>query len=38
MSGNVILEAARAMPERVVGLVPVDTLLDVDEVTSDAEV
>jgi pimeloyl-ACP methyl ester carboxylesterase len=38
MSGNVILEAAKAMPERVVGLVPVDTLLDVDEVTSDAEV
>ena len=38
MSGNVILEAARAMPERVVGLVPVDTLLDVDEMTSDAEV
>ena len=38
MSGNVILEAARAMPERVVGLIPVDTLLDVDEVTSDAEV
>src|SRR5882672_7797720 len=38
MSGNVILEATRAMPERVVGLVPVDTLLDVDEVTSDAEV
>ncbi|HEU0106360.1 MAG TPA: alpha/beta hydrolase, partial [Vicinamibacteria bacterium] len=38
MSGNVILEAAKAMPERVVGLIPVDTLLDVDEVTSDAEV
>jgi pimeloyl-ACP methyl ester carboxylesterase len=38
MSGNVILEAAKAMPARVVGLVPVDTLLDVDEVTSDAEV
>jgi len=30
MSGNVILEAARAMPSRVVGLIPVDTLLDVD--------
>ena len=38
MSGNVVLEAAKAMPGRVVGLVPVDTLLDVDEVTSDAEV
>jgi len=38
MSGNVILEAAKAMPGRVVGLIPVDTLLDVDEVTSDAEV
>jgi pimeloyl-ACP methyl ester carboxylesterase len=38
MSGNVILEATKAMPERVVGLIPVDTLLDVDEVTSDAEV
>lgn len=38
MSGNVILEAARAMPGRVVGLIPVDTLLDVDQVTSDAEI
>jgi len=38
MSGNVVLEAAKVMPERVVGIVPVDTLLDVDEVTSDAEV
>jgi pimeloyl-ACP methyl ester carboxylesterase len=38
MSGNVVLEAAKAMPERVVGIIPVDTLLDVDEVTSDAEV
>src|SRR4029079_11644016 len=26
MSGNVILEAARTMPERVAGLIPVDTL------------
>jgi pimeloyl-ACP methyl ester carboxylesterase len=34
MSGNVILEAARAMPDRVVGLIPVDTLLDVDEQTN----
>jgi pimeloyl-ACP methyl ester carboxylesterase len=31
MSGNVILEAAALMPERVVGLIPVDTLLDVDQ-------
>ena len=31
MSGNVVLEAAKAMPERVVGLIPVDTLLDVDQ-------
>ena len=38
MSGNVILEAARAMPGRVVGLIPVDTLLDVDQRTSDAEI
>jgi pimeloyl-ACP methyl ester carboxylesterase len=34
MSGNVILEAARAMPDRVVGLIPIDTLLDVDEETN----
>jgi len=38
MAGNVILEAARAMPGRVVGLVPIDTLLDVDQQMSDAEV
>jgi pimeloyl-ACP methyl ester carboxylesterase len=38
MSGNVVLEAAKALPGRVVGIVPVDTLLDVDEMTSDAEV
>lgn len=31
MSGYVILEAARLMPERVVGLIPVDTLHDVEE-------
>jgi len=31
MSGNVILEAAHAMPERVVGLIPIDTLNDVDQ-------
>jgi pimeloyl-ACP methyl ester carboxylesterase len=38
MSGNVILEAAKAMPERVVALIPVDTLLDVEEMASDAEI
>jgi pimeloyl-ACP methyl ester carboxylesterase len=38
MSGNVVLEAAKAMPARVVGLIPVDTLLDVDEITSEAEI
>jgi pimeloyl-ACP methyl ester carboxylesterase len=31
MGGPVILEAARRIPDRVVGLVPVDTLLDVDD-------
>lgn len=31
MGGPVVLEAARRMPERVAGLVPVDTLLDVDD-------
>jgi len=30
MGGPVALEAARAMPERVIGLVPVDTLHDAD--------
>lgn len=38
MSGNVILEAARAMPERVVGLIPVDTLLDVDQAFSEEQI
>lgn len=38
MSGNVILEATRAMPGRVVGLIPVDTLLDVDEPSDPQEV
>jgi pimeloyl-ACP methyl ester carboxylesterase len=38
MSGNVVLEAAKAMPERVVGIIPVDTLLDPEEMSSDAEV
>jgi pimeloyl-ACP methyl ester carboxylesterase len=37
MSGNVILEVARAAPDRVVGLIPVDTLLDVDQVTPPEE-
>jgi pimeloyl-ACP methyl ester carboxylesterase len=31
MSGYVILEAARLMPERVVGLIPIDTLHDAEE-------
>jgi pimeloyl-ACP methyl ester carboxylesterase len=31
MGGPVILEAARRLPDRVVGLVPVDTLLDVED-------
>jgi pimeloyl-ACP methyl ester carboxylesterase len=31
MSGNVILEAAHLLGDRVVGLIPVDTLLDVDQ-------
>lgn len=31
MGGPVILEAARLMPERVIGLVPVDTLQDVTQ-------
>lgn len=31
MGGPVILEAAAQMPDKVVGLVPVDTLLDVDQ-------
>jgi pimeloyl-ACP methyl ester carboxylesterase len=37
MSGNVILEAARAMPGRGVGLIPIDTLLDVDLVSKPEE-
>jgi pimeloyl-ACP methyl ester carboxylesterase len=37
MSGNVILEVARAMPGRIVGLIPIDTLLDVDQQTSPEE-
>jgi len=38
MSGNVILEAARLLPGRVVGLIPVDTLLDVDQQPKQEEV
>jgi len=33
MGGPVVLEAARRMPERVKGIVPVDTLLDVEQRT-----
>ena len=38
MGGPVVVEAARKMPERVAGLIPVDTLLDVDQVMGTAEV
>ena len=38
MGGPVVLEAARRMPERVKGIVLVDTLLDVEERTPAAEV
>jgi pimeloyl-ACP methyl ester carboxylesterase len=38
MSGNVILEAARAMPDKTVGLIPIDTLLDVDQQTRPEEI
>lgn len=38
MGGPVIVEAARRMPERVVGLVPVDTLLDVENVMPAAQI
>jgi pimeloyl-ACP methyl ester carboxylesterase len=37
MGGPVILEAARALGDRVVGLVPVDTLLDVEQREDPAE-
>jgi pimeloyl-ACP methyl ester carboxylesterase len=37
MSGNVILEAAKLLPGRVSGLIPVDTLLDVDQQTKPEE-
>jgi pimeloyl-ACP methyl ester carboxylesterase len=38
MGGPVIVEAARKMPERVIGLVPVDTLLDVSQVMPAAQI
>ena len=37
MGGPVVLEAARRMPERVKGVVLVDTLLDVEQRTPEAE-
>jgi pimeloyl-ACP methyl ester carboxylesterase len=37
MGGSVILEAARRLPGRVIGLVPVDTLLNVEERTSEED-
>ena len=38
MGGNVVLEAAQRMPERVKGIVLVDTLLDVEQRTPAAEI
>src|SRR5262249_46911130 len=38
MSGNVILEAAHLLGDRVVGLIPIDTLLDVDQRPKEDEV
>lgn len=38
MGGLVVLEAARLMPDRAKGVVPVDTLLDVEEVTPPEQV
>src|SRR5262245_37519041 len=38
MGGPVVLEAARRMPDRVKGIVLVDTLLDVEERTPPAEI
>ena len=38
MGGPVVLEAARRMPDRVKGIVPVDTLLDVEERTPPEQV
>jgi pimeloyl-ACP methyl ester carboxylesterase len=37
MGGPIVLEAARRLPGRVVGLIPVDTLLDVESPPSAAE-
>jgi pimeloyl-ACP methyl ester carboxylesterase len=38
MGGDVVLEAARLMPDRVVGVIPVDTLLNVEQRMSSAEI
>lgn len=38
MGGPVVLEAARRMPDRVKGIVPVDTLLDVEQRTPPEQV
>jgi pimeloyl-ACP methyl ester carboxylesterase len=38
MGGPVIVETARRIPDRLVGLVPVDTLLDVEDRMTDAQV
>jgi pimeloyl-ACP methyl ester carboxylesterase len=38
MGGPVVLEAARRMPDRVKGIVPVDTLLDVEQRTPSEQV
>jgi pimeloyl-ACP methyl ester carboxylesterase len=38
MGGPVVLEAARRMPERMKGIVLVDTLLDVEQATPPAEI
>jgi pimeloyl-ACP methyl ester carboxylesterase len=38
MGGPVIVEAARRMPDRLAGLVPVDTLLDVDDPMTPAQI
>jgi pimeloyl-ACP methyl ester carboxylesterase len=38
MSGNVVLEAARLLGDRVAGVVPVDTLLDPDQTVSEPEI
>jgi pimeloyl-ACP methyl ester carboxylesterase len=37
MGGDVVLEAARRMPDRVIGLIPVDTLLNVEQRMAPAE-